>query len=93
MHASLVLSLASLQALDVALTLRALSRGATEANPVMSGVVGSPAAFIALKAATTAASIYGVQKIRKRHPRATTVFVMAINSAMFAVVAHNAGLK
>src|SRR5512146_3281363 len=37
---------AALQAFDAYSTLRALRLGATEANPVMTGVVGNPAMFI-----------------------------------------------
>jgi hypothetical protein len=48
---SLYVSLSALQAYDVYSTLTALGHGATEANPMMQGVVGNPTAFVALKSA------------------------------------------
>src|SRR5687768_4530109 len=48
---------ASLQVLDVHSTTRALDRGAVEANPVMKGVVSSPAGMLALKAGATTAIV------------------------------------
>src|SRR4051812_44069554 len=52
-------SLAVLNGLDYVSTRRALASGsAREANPVMGGVVGSPAAFFAVKAGATAGTIW-----------------------------------
>src|SRR5262245_35922820 len=54
---------AALQALDVVSTLQALKTpGAYEANPMYSGVVDSPAKFIALKSASTFATILFMQR-------------------------------
>jgi len=80
----------ALQALDVVSTLRALrTPGAYEANPMYAGVVDSPAKFIALKAASTAATILFMQRFSKTHPKAS-VFVMAgINSGYLYVVNSN----
>ena len=86
MYASLV----TLQALDFVSTSRALSSGAGyEANPVMRGVVGSPAAFLAVKAGTTATTIWIAEKWRKKHPVRAMVFMASTNAAMAAIVAHN----
>jgi hypothetical protein len=90
MYASLV----TLQALDFVSTSRALSsEGAYEANPVMRGVVGSPAAFLAVKAGTTAGTIWVAERMRKKHPVRALVFMLSTNAAMAAVVAHNMSLK
>ena len=90
MYASLV----SLQTLDVVSTTRALSSGAGyEANPVMRGVVGSPAAFFAVKAGTTAGTIWIAERMRKQHPVRAMVFMASTNAMMAAVVAHNMRVK
>ena len=90
MYASLV----ALQTLDVVSTTRALSSGgAYEANPVMRGVVGSPAAFLAVKAGTTAGTIWIAERMRKKHPVRATVFMASTNAMMAAVVAHNLRIR
>ena len=67
----------TLQALDVASTLRALETpGAYEANPMYAGIVDSPAKFIALKSVSTFATILSMQRFSKSHPKAS-FFVMA----------------
>ena len=63
--------------------------GAYEANPVMRGVVGSPAAFFAVKAGSTAGMIWIAERMRKKHPVRAMVFMASANAAMAAVVAHN----
>ena len=82
-------SFAGLNALDVDSTYRVLSGGGREANPLVGGVVGSPAAMIALKAGTTAAAIAASERLRRRHPKAAAILMTAFNSAMAAIVAHN----
>jgi hypothetical protein len=83
-------SFATLQALDYASTTRALAGGnAREANPVMSGVVGNRAAFVAIKAGATAGVILAGEKMWKKHRVAAVVFVAALNGAVAAVVARN----
>jgi hypothetical protein len=82
-------SFAGLNALDVHSTYRVLGNGGREANPVVGGVVGSPAAMIALKAGTTAAAIMASERLRQRHPKAAAILMTAFNSAMAAIVAHN----
>jgi len=90
MYASLV----TLQALDFVSTTRALSSpNAYEANPVMRGVVGSPAAFLAVKAGSTAATIWIAEKWRRKHPVRAMVFMASTNAAMAAVVAHNMSIR
>jgi Domain of unknown function (DUF5658) len=86
----LYLSFAALQALDVHSTMAALERGGTrESNPVMAGVVGTPAAFIALKAATGAGIIYLTERVRARSRTTAVIMLTAFNSLYAAVVARN----
>ena len=47
-------SFVTLQALDIQSTLRATQFGGREANPVVGGMLGSPAAFVAAKAGVSA---------------------------------------
>lgn len=90
MYASFV----TLQALDYVSTTRALSSAnAYEANPVMRGVAGSPAAFLAVKAASTAGTIWIAEKWRRKHPVRAMIFMASTNAAMAAVVAHNMSIR
>lgn len=85
----LYVSFAALQALDVQSTRTALDRGGREANPVMAGVVGSPVAFVALKAATGAAVIYASEKMRRRSRVGALVTMAALNGLYATIVMHN----
>ncbi len=78
-----------LQGLDVHSTLRAIDAGYYEQNPLMRWSVSHPAAFISMKAAASAATIYVAEKIRKRHPRRAMLFMTAVNSAYALIVVHN----
>ena len=78
-----------LQGLDVHSTLRAIDAGHYEQNPVMRWSVEHPAAFISMKAAGTAATIYLAEKIRKRYPMRAMLFMAAVNSAYAFIVVHN----
>jgi hypothetical protein len=82
-------SFASLEALDVVSTLHALNAGAREGNPLLAGAAGSPAALAAIKGATGASLIWATEHLRRDHPVAAVVVMVAANSALAAVVAHN----
>jgi hypothetical protein len=82
-------SFASLQVLDAHSTLRALDRGAVEANPFMRSVAGSPAGVLAVKAAATTSIVYSAERIWRHNRTAAVVFMAAANSAMALVVQHN----
>jgi hypothetical protein len=86
---SLYVSFAALQAFDAHSTLKALRGGAHEANPFMSGVASQPAAFVAMKAGTAAATIFLAEKLSKKNPVASILLMTAVNSAYATVVAHN----
>ena len=60
-----------------------------EQNPLMRWTVAHPAAFISMKAAASAATIYVAEKIRKRHPKRALLFMAAVNSAYAFIVVHN----
>ena len=81
--------LLALQGLDVHSTLRAIDAGHYEQNPLMRWTVSHPAAFISMKAAASAATIYLAEKIRKQHPKRALLFMAAVNSAYALIVVHN----
>jgi hypothetical protein len=85
----LYVSFGALQALDAHSTSRALSNGASEANPVMRPFAGNTAGMLAIKAAGTAGVIYASEKMWKKNRTAAIVFMVATNAAMAWVVQHN----
>lgn len=86
---ALYVSLAALQVMDVVSTSKGLSVGAVEANPVMAPVVKNKAAFVAVKAGTTAVSIYLAERLWKKNRVAAIATMVGINAMMGVVVAHN----
>ena len=85
----LYLTYATLQALDVHSTLRALDRGAVEANPLMKNLTENPVSLMAVKAASAAGVLYTTEQLWKKNPAAAVVFMIAANSAMAWVVQNN----
>ena len=85
----LYLSYGALQVLDVTSTRRAIEAGATEANPLLQGVAGNTGATLAVKAGTTAATVFLVERLWRRNRPAAIVLMAALNGAYAAVVAHN----
>ena len=79
----------ALQALDTHSTLRAIDAGHVEQNPMMRWSTSHPVAFISMKAAATAGTVYFAEKIRKKHPKGAVVFITAINAVYTAIVLHN----
>ncbi len=84
---SLYVSLAGLNAFDAYTTTVGVAKGATEANPLMRGVAGKPAAMWAVKGCVTAASIYMAERLWKKNRKVEAITVMAITNGMMAVVA------
>ena len=83
-------SLGALQALDIYSTSRGLQRGGREANPVMEPIVGNRAAFVAVKAATTAGVVWASERLwRRQNRKAAIVLTTLTNIGLAAVVAHN----
>jgi hypothetical protein len=82
-------ALGSLQALDVYSTKMALAQGAYEANPVMREISENSAAMWAVKAATTAGTIYVAEKLWKKNRVAAVVLLAAVNGATAYAVQTN----
>jgi hypothetical protein len=82
--------LAGLNAVDAYTTMKGLSRGATEANPLMKTLTQHPAAFLAVKGGVTAGSILVAERLWRKGRRAQAVAVMVVsNGVMAAVAARN----
>jgi len=88
----LYVSFAALQMLDAASTVNALNHGAVEANPFMKGVASTPAALIAVKAATAASTIFITERIAKKSRWGAIATMVALNSVYAMVVSHNYGV-
>jgi len=86
---SMYVSFAALQVMDIMSTSRAISGGATEANPVMSGFVNNKAAFYGVKAATALSTVFIAERIARSHPRRAAIMMAVVNVGYAAVVAHN----
>jgi hypothetical protein len=90
---ALYASFAALNVYDAASTIGAMKRGAVEANPLVAGIAGHPAALWAVKGGVTAASILASENLwRQGHRRQAIVLMVASNSIMTAVAAHNASV-
>jgi len=87
--ASLYVSTAVMQALDVHSSLSAFHTGASEANSLMRGVAKNPAAFMVVKAGVAAGTILAAGQLSKRSKVAAVTTLIAINSAYAMVVSHN----
>ena len=82
-------TLGALQALDVYSTRRALNGGGTEVNPLVQPAAGSAAALSAVKAVSTATSIYFAERAWKKNRRGAVVLMAIVNGVTAAVVAKN----
>jgi hypothetical protein len=89
----LYMSFAALQGLDIHSTLRAPEFGGREANPIVSSMLGSPAAFVAAKIGMTAGIYYVSERLWKRHKTAAILTMIGLNSTYGAIVAHNYALE
>jgi hypothetical protein len=85
----LYVSFATMQALDMHSTLRALNNGGREANPMMGSVVKSPAGMAALKATTSLGIVMLSERLWKQNRAAAVVTMVALNAVYGAVVTHN----
>ena len=86
-------ALAGLQAYDGYSTLHGTSTGASETNPLVSGLAAHPAAFWSLKAASTVATIFFAEQLWRQNHRKQAVLLMVVaNGAMGVVAARNASV-
>jgi hypothetical protein len=88
----LYVSLAALQGFDAYSTTAGLARGAQEANPMMRGVAGNSAAFWAVKAGSTAASIWLAERLWKTNRVGAIVTMVVVNGVAASVAARNASV-
>ena len=86
---SLYLTTATMQMLDVHSTVKALNRGAVEANPLMSGLVKNRTAFVAAKAGVAALTIYAAKRMARNNKVGAIAAMVAINSAYAMIVSNN----
>jgi hypothetical protein len=82
-------SLGVLQALDIYSTRQAVSAGATELNPVMRPSAKNAGAMLAVKALSTAGSIYFTERAWKKNRKGAVVLMAVVNGVTAAVVANN----
>jgi hypothetical protein len=78
--------------LDWDSTMRAVGRGGTEQNPVMGAVAGNSAAYLALKSALTATTLYAVNRVWQKNRPAAVVMLAGVTVAQGFIVAHNYSL-
>jgi hypothetical protein len=82
-------SFATLQMLDAVTTIRALDRGATEANPLVRPFTSNPTALFGVKAATAVGTIYLSERLWKRNRVAAVTMMIALNGGTAWIVARN----
>jgi hypothetical protein len=86
---ALYVSYAAFQAYDVYSTRQGLGRGATEANPLMSGTAGNTGGMIALKAGVGVATIVAAERLWKTNKPGAIALMIASNSVTAFVAARN----
>ena len=86
---SLQVSFVALQALDVFSTMRGMSHGHTEANPLMRGLAGNSMAMATVKAGAAASTVLLVRRIAKKNRVAAIAMMAAMNTALSVVVVRN----
>jgi Domain of unknown function (DUF5658) len=82
-------TLGALHAMDLYSTRKALNAGATEMNPVMRKAAGNNGAMLAVKALSTAGSIYFTERAWKKNRKGAVVIMAIVNGVTAAVVANN----
>lgn len=78
-----------LQAADAHSTLRGLNQGAREQNPFLGSIVKRPAVLIPVKIGSSLATIYLVEKLRRKNPAAAVAVMAGVNTAYAVIVQHN----
>jgi hypothetical protein len=82
-------TLGALQAFDVYSTRRAIDAGAYEANPLMERAAKNGGTMLALKALSTAGTIYFTERAWKKNRKGAIVLIAAINGMTAAISARN----
>jgi hypothetical protein len=86
---ALYATLGAMQVLDIYSTRRALNAGATELNPVMRRPSGNTGAMMAVKALSTAGSVYFTERAWKKNRKGAVILMAVVNGVTAAVVANN----
>lgn len=79
----------ALQGYDAYSTLKALDRGAVEANPLMRGVVKSPLGLVSIKSLTAAGVVFAAERLWRAKHRKAAVILMAVTGGLMAAVGAN----
>jgi Domain of unknown function (DUF5658) len=82
-------TLGAMQGLDIYSTRRALNAGATELNPVMRRSSRNTGAMMAVKALSTAGSIFFTERAWKKNRKGAVILMAVVNGVTAAVVANN----
>lgn len=82
-------ALGALQAFDVYSTRQALAAGAHEGNPLMQKAAGNSGAMLAVKALSTAGTIYFMERAWKKNRKGAIVTMAIVNGTMAAIAASN----
>jgi hypothetical protein len=80
---------AGLEASDGYLTWVIVHHGGNEQNALAAPWTSNPYAWTGFKAATTIAMLFGVDQLRRQHPKAAIITMIAMDVAMGLVVWHN----
>ena len=86
----LYVSLIALQAFDAYSTVRGISSGAQENNPLMQHVAGNTVGFLALKAATATVPMILAERMWKHNKVGAIAMMVVANGVAAAVAANNA---
>lgn len=84
---ALYVGLAGLNAFDAYSTVKGLSRGATEGNPLMQPAAGSSAAMWAIKGGVTAGSIAVAERLWRQNRRGAAITMMVVSNVIVATAA------
>jgi hypothetical protein len=83
---------AALQVFDGYQTIKGVSRGANELNPLMTGIASSPAAVWTIKAVSAAVAIGAAERMWKTNKTGAIVVMIIANGVSAAVTARNASI-
>jgi hypothetical protein len=82
-------ALGALNVFDIYSTRRSVNRGGTELNPAMRGAAGNAGTMLAVKALSTAGSIFFTERAWKKNRKGAVIMMAVVNGVTAAVVANN----
>jgi hypothetical protein len=82
-------TLGAMQVFDVYSTRRAVGTGANETNPLVRPTLGNSGLMLAVKALSTAGTIYFAERAWKKHRTGAVVLMAAINGVTAAIAMRN----